>query len=88
MVSSIARATSSARFPLRVTDPPAADWADRLVTAVRAPGSGDDTLVEQAHRVGAGDDQLLVVTADRVLRDRVHAVAPAAVTAGPGSLPR
>ncbi|MGH3897984.1 MAG: NUDIX domain-containing protein [Pseudonocardiaceae bacterium] len=37
------------------------------VEVVRAPGSGDDTIVDEAHRAGA----CLVVTADRALRARL-----------------
>lgn len=39
------------------------------VEVVRAPGSGDDAIVEVA---GGTRDDVLVVTADRGLRDRVH----------------
>jgi hypothetical protein len=47
---------------------------------VRAPGSGDDALVAAAGRFG---DDVLVVTADRGLRDRL----PGGVAvAGPGRL--
>jgi len=49
---------------------------------VRAPGSGDDALVAAAAEL-AGDDELLVVTADRELRTRLPATAR---TAGPGWL--
>jgi hypothetical protein len=51
------------------------------VTVVRAPGSGDDAVVEEAGRRSGGG--LLVVTADRGLRARLP--AGAAVT-GPGWL--
>ena len=52
------------------------------VTVVRAPGSGDDAVVEQvADRVGA---PVTVVTADRGLVERV--VAAGATTIGPGRL--
>ncbi|MGH3874758.1 MAG: NUDIX domain-containing protein [Pseudonocardiaceae bacterium] len=37
------------------------------IKVVRAPGSGDDTIVEQAHRAG----DCVVVTADRALRTRL-----------------
>ncbi|MCZ2814230.1 MULTISPECIES: hypothetical protein [unclassified Modestobacter] len=50
---------------------------------VRAPGSGDDALAETAADLADGDDDLLVVTADRGLRDRLPAVAR---IAGPGWL--
>ncbi|MHA3703318.1 NUDIX domain-containing protein [Jatrophihabitans sp. YIM 134969] len=67
--------------------PTATGWADALVTVVDAPGSGDDTVAAEAERLAATDDQLLVVTADRELRERIRAVAPDAVLAGPRSLP-
>jgi 8-oxo-dGTP diphosphatase len=67
--------------------PATSDWADRLVHPVPAQGSGDDAVVAEAARLAGAPDQLLVVTSDRVLRDRVHQVAPSAVLAGPGSLP-
>jgi hypothetical protein len=53
------------------------------VTLVRAPGSGDDALVVAAERIAAAGTRLLVVTADRGLRDRLP--AGTAVT-GPGWL--
>lgn len=39
---------------------------------VHAPGSGDDTIVDLVHE-RAGRDDVVVVTADRALRDRVLA---------------
>jgi hypothetical protein len=52
------------------------------VRLVRAPGSGDDAVAGTAAAL-AGDDDVLVVTADRGLRERL----PAAVrVAGPGWL--
>lgn len=56
---------------------------------VRAAGSGDDALVAAVAELAAAPDDgadPLVVTADRELRRRVHAVAPAAQLAGPGWL--
>ncbi|WP_299957326.1 hypothetical protein [uncultured Modestobacter sp.] len=53
------------------------------VRVVRAPGSGDDALVATAADLADGDDDLLVVTADRGLRDRLPAGAE---VAGPGWL--
>ncbi|KGH45606.1 MULTISPECIES: hypothetical protein [Modestobacter] len=50
---------------------------------VRAAGSGDDALAATAADLADGDDDLLVVTADRGLRDRLPAVAR---IAGPGWL--
>jgi len=53
------------------------------VTVVRAPGSGDDALAEEAGRRAAVGQALLVVTADRGLRARL----PARTTVtGPGWL--
>lgn len=52
------------------------------VAVVRAPGSGDDALVEEAVGAAADDGDLLVVTADRGLRARLPGVA----TTGPGWL--
>jgi len=61
----------------RARDVPAPDG----VRIVRAPGSGDDALVAYAAEHAA--DGLLVITADRGLRDRL----PAGVAvAGPGWL--
>jgi hypothetical protein len=50
---------------------------------VRAEGSGDDALAAVAGELADGDDDLLVVTADRGLRDRLPA---AARVTGPGWL--
>ena len=50
---------------------------------VRAAGSGDDALVEVAAELAEGDDDLLVVTADRELRTRLPATAR---TVGPNWL--
>jgi hypothetical protein len=53
------------------------------VRLVRAPGSGDDALVDCAVRLAGQGRRVLVVTADRGLRDRL----PAGVgVAGPGWL--
>lgn len=53
------------------------------VQVVRARGSGDDAIVEEAARRAAEGDSLLVVTADRGLRERL----PAGVrVSGPGWL--
>jgi hypothetical protein len=52
------------------------------IRLVRATGSGDDALAAVAAEL-AGDDDLLVVTADRGLRDRLPATAR---IAGPGWL--
>jgi hypothetical protein len=53
------------------------------IRLVRAEGSGDDALAAVAGDLADGDDDLLVVTADRGLRDRLPA---AARVAGPGWL--
>jgi hypothetical protein len=53
------------------------------IRLVRAPGSGDDALVAVAAELAAGDDDLLVVTADRALRDRLPGTAR---VTGPGWL--
>ena len=53
------------------------------VRLVRAPGSGDDAVVEEAFRLVATGEDVLAVTADRGLRARLPAAV--AVT-GPGTL--
>jgi hypothetical protein len=53
------------------------------VRVVRAAGSGDDALAAAAAELADGDDDLLVVTADRGLRDRLPG---AARVTGPGWL--
>jgi hypothetical protein len=63
----------------RARDVPAPDG----VRVVRAEGSGDDTLAALARELADGDDDLLVVTADRGLRDRLPATAR---VTGPGWL--
>ncbi len=63
----------------RARDVPALDG----VRVVRAEGSGDDTLAALARELADGDDDLLVVTADRGLRDRLPATAR---VTGPGWL--
>jgi len=64
-------------------DLPAAAAGDPLapvaLQVVAAAGSGDDEIVRQARPAGAG--QVLAVTADRALRERVRAVG--AVVTGP-----
>ena len=51
----------------------------------RAPGSGDDTMVALVSAAGTGR-RVVVVTADRGLRDRVTALG--AEVRGPSSVPR
>jgi hypothetical protein len=63
----------------RARDVPAPDG----VRLVRAEGSGDDALAAVARDLADGDDELLVVTADRGLRDRLP---PTARVTGPGWL--
>ena len=53
------------------------------VRLVRAEGSGDDALAAVAAELADGDDDVLVVTADRGLRDRLPASAQ---VTGPGWL--
>jgi hypothetical protein len=53
------------------------------VTVVRAPGSGDDALVETAAELAREGADLLVVTADRGLRARLP---DGTAVAGPGWL--
>jgi hypothetical protein len=45
------------------------------VLLVRASGSGDDAIAETAATLAEGDDDLLVVTADRGLRARLPGAA-------------
>ena len=42
------------------------------VETVHAPGSGDDTIVDEARTRGAEGHEVVVVTADRALRERVE----------------
>ncbi|MCW2678597.1 MAG: uncharacterized protein JWR70_3637 [Modestobacter sp.] len=53
------------------------------VQLVRAAGSGDEALAATAAELAGGDDELLVVTADRGLRARLPGTAR---IAGPGWL--
>ena len=53
------------------------------VRLVRAPGSGDDALAAEADRMAAAGEDVLVVTADRGLRDRLPEGVP---VVGPGTL--
>jgi 8-oxo-dGTP diphosphatase len=54
------------------------------VEIVLSPGSGDDTIVQVAAAAAASGENVIVVTADRALRDRV--TAHGAVIRGPGWL--
>jgi hypothetical protein len=53
------------------------------IRLIRAEGSGDDALAAVAAELADGDHDLLVVTADRGLRDRLPATAR---VTGPGWL--
>jgi hypothetical protein len=55
------------------------------IRLVRAPGSGDDAIVDLVAAEGAGR-RVVVVTADRELRSRVTALG--AEVRGPSSVPR
>jgi hypothetical protein len=65
----------------KARDIPATDG----VRVVSAPGSGDDAIVDLVRAEGAGR-RVIVVTADRGLRDRVTALG--AEVRGPSSVPR
>ncbi len=43
-----------------------------ILLTVHAPADGDDEIVDQVRARGAAGDDVVVVTADRGLRDRVH----------------
>jgi predicted RNA-binding protein with PIN domain len=53
--------------------------ADGAIHTVHAPGSGDDTIVEQVHARRTEGDDVVVVTADRMLRERVAAAGGSSV---------
>jgi hypothetical protein len=59
--------------------------AETGVTVARATHSGDDKIVDLV-RDSARDRRIVVVTADRVLRDRVRALG--AEVRGPSAVPR
>jgi hypothetical protein len=52
---------------------------DDGIQTVHAPGSGDDAIVEQVRTRSAGGDDVVVVTADRALRERVAAAGGSSV---------
>jgi 8-oxo-dGTP diphosphatase len=54
------------------------------VTVLAAPGSGDDAIVDVVEAAEGSGDSIVVVTADRALRQRVS--RHGAVTVGPGWL--
>ena len=49
------------------------------IHTVHAPGSGDDAIVDQARARSMDGDDVVVVTADRVLRERVGAAGGSSV---------
>ena len=55
-----------------------------LLEVVRADADGDATIAALAAALAGGEDRVLVVTADRGLRERVRAVGAEVV--GPGTL--
>jgi hypothetical protein len=55
-----------------------------LLDVVHAPADGDSAIVDLAGPLVGGADRVLVVTADRALRERVTAVG--AEVTGPGAL--
>jgi predicted RNA-binding protein with PIN domain len=57
---------------------------DSTTQTVHAPGLGDDTIVEQVQQHSAAGDDVVVVTADRLLRERV--VDSGGSCVGPGWL--
>lgn len=57
--------------------PPAAQ--EGPIHTVHAAGSGDDTIVEQVQTRSTHGDEVMVVTADRRLRDRVAAAGGSCV---------
>jgi hypothetical protein len=52
---------------------------DGAVHTVHAPRSGDDAIVEQVRERGTGGADVVVVTADRMLRERVAAAGGSSV---------
>ena len=52
---------------------------DGTIHTVHAPGSGDDAIVEQVRMRSTDGDDVVVVTADRVLRERVAAAGGSSV---------
>jgi hypothetical protein len=55
------------------------DGEDGAVRTVHAEGSGDDVIVEQTRERIALGDNVVVVTADRALRERVAAAGGSSV---------
>lgn len=52
---------------------------DGAIHTVHAPGSGDDAIVEQVRLRSTDGDEVVAVTADRVLRERVAAAGGSSV---------
>ena len=52
---------------------------DGAIHTVHAPGSGDDAIVEQVRTWSTDGAEVVVVTADRVLRERVAAAGGSSV---------
>ncbi len=52
---------------------------DGAILTVHASGSGDDTIVDQVRARTTGGDDVVVVTADRGLRERVTAAGGSSV---------
>ena len=52
---------------------------DGVINTVHAPGSGDETIVEQVGARRDDGDDVVVVTADRLLRERVAAAGGSSV---------
>ena len=55
------------------------EGADSGIHTVHAPTSGDDTIVEQVRTRNSDGAEVVVVTADRELRERVAAVGGSSV---------
>jgi 8-oxo-dGTP pyrophosphatase MutT (NUDIX family) len=73
-----------------IRGPRVAPWWERAVevAAPDPPGSGDDEALNQVAVAVAGGEHVVLVTADRGLRERAAAIAPGAVHAGPSWLLR
>jgi hypothetical protein len=56
---------------------PAGD--DGVIRTMHAPGTGDDAIVEHTRTRSEDGDDVVVVTADRVLRERVAATGGSSV---------
>ncbi len=56
------------------------EGADGAILTVHAPGSGDDTIVDLVRTRSAAEEDVVVVTADRVLREQVAAAGGSSVS--------